>query len=116
MWLLTPFGFFSMVQKPGDAPQGTLTVRARVREDLESLRLRYLPGLGEIRESRSNDYRFRAQAPRCEVSAAMSALVDDLAYSNFKNQVRKEQGPARAHLYHDVWSVLYQLQENHHAD
>ena len=116
MWLLTPFGFFSIVQKPGDAPQGTLTVRARVREDLESLRLRYLPGLGEIRESGSHDYRFRAQAPRSEVSAAMSALVDDLAYSNFKNQVSKEQGPARAHLYHDVWSVLDQLQESRHAD
>lgn len=116
MWLLTPFGFFSIVQKPCDASQGTLTVRARVREDLESLRLRYLPGLGEIRESRSNDYRFRAQAPRSEVSAAMSTLVDDLSYSNFKNQVSKEQGSARAHLYHDVWSVLHRLQEDHHVN
>ena len=116
MWLLTPFGFFRIVQKPGDASPGTLTVRARVREDLEALRLRHLPGLGVIRESRSNDYRFRAQAPRSEVSAAMAALVDDLTYSNFKNQVGKEQGPARAHLYHDVWSVLYRLQEDRHAN
>ena len=115
MWLLTPFGFVSIVQKPGDAQQGTLTVRARVREDLESLRHCYLPGLGEIHESHSNDYRFRAQAPRRQVSAALSAVVDDLGYSNFKSQVSKEQGAARAHLYHDVWSVLYRLQETHHV-
>ena len=46
MWLLTPIGFFSIVQKPDDTTRNTLTVRARVRQDLESLRLRYLPGLG----------------------------------------------------------------------
>ena len=34
MWLITPTGFFSIVQKPGDAAANTLTVRARVRQDL----------------------------------------------------------------------------------
>jgi hypothetical protein len=28
MWLMTRFGFFSIVQKPGDAEAGMLTVRA----------------------------------------------------------------------------------------
>ncbi len=28
MWVLTPYGFFSIVQKPDDASRGTLTVRA----------------------------------------------------------------------------------------
>ncbi len=111
MWLLTPIGFFSIVQKPDDVTRNTLTVRARVRKDLESLRIRYLPGLGEIRESRSNDYRFRAQAPRSEISAAMTSLVDELSYANFKNQVRKEQGSARESVYHEVWCALHQLQE-----
>ena len=115
MWLLTPIGFFSIVQKPDDRTRNTLTVRARVRQDLESLRLRYLPGLGEIRESRSNDYRFRAQAPRSEISAAMSSMVDELSYGNFKTQVRKEQGPARESVYHDVWCALHRLQESNHV-
>jgi hypothetical protein len=35
MWLLTPFGFFSVVNKPGDPH---LTVRSRVRADLDALR------------------------------------------------------------------------------
>ncbi len=34
MWLFTKFGFFSVVQKPGEA---RLTVRARVAADLERL-------------------------------------------------------------------------------
>lgn len=51
MWLITPIGFFSIVQKPGDKQNGTLTVRSRVRSDLEALKESYLPGLGQIQES-----------------------------------------------------------------
>ena len=36
MWLLTPTGFFSIVRKPQDAAAGTLTVRSRVRADLDT--------------------------------------------------------------------------------
>jgi hypothetical protein len=38
MWLITPTGFFSIVQKPSDEAADTLTVRARVRQDLVALR------------------------------------------------------------------------------
>lgn len=110
MWLITPVGFFSIVQKPSDVVTDTLTVRARVRADLDALREQFLPSLGAIQESKVNDYRFRAMAPRAEVAAAMASLVNQLNYSNFKDQVAKVQGPARAHLYHDVWDVLYRLQ------
>ena len=110
MWLITPIGFFSIVQKPADASLDRLTVRARVRQDLEALRATYMPGLGEIKDSKTNDYRFRATAPRAEVAAAMAKLVQTLDYVNFKNQVAKVQGTNRAHLYHEVWDVLYKLQ------
>lgn len=112
MWLITPIGFFSVVQKPADAAAGTLTIRARVRADLDALRAHYLPGMGAISESPANDYRFRAVAPRAEVAAAMAAMVNALDYSNFKSRVAKVQGAARAHLYHDVWDVLYRLQSD----
>ena len=110
MWLITPIGFFSIVQKPSDEQAGTLTVRARLRGDLDALKEQYLPGLDSIEESSDADYRFRASAPRGEVSAAMARLVDGLSYSNFKSEVAKRQGYARSNLYHDVWSVLYKLQ------
>lgn len=110
MWLITPIGFFSIVQKPEDKRRGTLTVRARMRGDLVTLRQHYLPGLGPVQESHDSDYRFRAVAPREDVSAAMSRLVESLDYSNFKSEVAKKQGHKRAGLYHQVWDVLYQLQ------
>jgi 8-oxo-dGTP pyrophosphatase MutT (NUDIX family) len=110
MWLITRYGFFSIVEKPGDKAKACLTVRSRVREDLERLRAALLPELGEIAESQSNDYRFRAKASKPAVAQAMAQAAMDIDYSNFKNTVSKEQGYARAHLYGDVWSVLYQLQ------
>jgi hypothetical protein len=110
MWIITPLGFFSIVQKPADVAAGTLTVRARVRSDLEALKAAVLPGLGTITESKSTDYRFRATALRALVESAMAKLTAQLDYSNFKNQVAKVQGSKRAHLYHDVWDVLNRMQ------
>jgi len=110
MWLMTPVGFFSVVRKPTDTRQNTLTVRARVRVDLEQLKARYLPELGPVLESTTTDYRFRAVAPQAAVAQGMARLVTDLDYDNFKNAMAQRQGQARADLYHDVWSVLYELQ------
>lgn len=75
MWLITPIGSYSIVQKPSDVAADTLTVRARVRSDLDALRQQYLPDLGEVQESQHNDYRFRAVAPRTSVAQAMAQLV-----------------------------------------
>ena len=112
MWLLTPQGFFSIVEKPDDAARGSLTVRARVRSDLDSLRAAVLPELETIEESENTDYRYRARAPRAAVAAAMARLAETLDYSNFKSVVARRQGATRAKLYHDVWDVLYRMQGN----
>lgn len=108
MWLLTTTGFYSIVEKPWDRPKGTLTVRARVRKDLELLGGQ-LPELGPIAEDPEADYRFRAQAPRAAVAKAMFRLAESLDYDNFKGAVADRQGRGRAHLYHEVWEVLSQL-------
>lgn len=109
MWLMTPVGFFSVVQKPGDAQARVLTVRARVRADLEALRERVLPELGPIQAHQGTDYAFRAQAPQAAVARAMAALVMDVAYDNFKNEVSRVQGHDRAHAYGEVWHALHEL-------
>jgi 8-oxo-dGTP pyrophosphatase MutT (NUDIX family) len=111
MWLITKFGFFSIVQKPGDAEAGMLTVRARVRADLEALRAAYLPEMGEITENAGTDYRYRACVPHEALAAALQQIVLDIDYGNFKNAVQETQGPKRSHLYHQVWDVLYHLQD-----
>lgn len=108
MWLMTTRGFFSIVEKPGDRAAGTLTIRARVKADLEALR-EVMPALGAITDKGGTDYPFRARAPREAVAAAMADLVATLDYDNFKNAVADRQGKEREDAYHDVWSVLYAL-------
>jgi hypothetical protein len=106
MWLLTSIGFFSVVEKAGDKGNGTLTVRARIQDDLETLRDQYLPSLGPILKDVGTDYQFRATAPREDLSKAVSRLVSDIDYSNFKNAIAMRQGLKRESLYHRVWNVL----------
>jgi hypothetical protein len=103
------FGFFSVVQKVDDIQQGTLTIRVRVRSDLETLKQRYLPSLGEISASSSTDYRYRAKASREAFAVALSRIALDLNYSNFKDAVAVRQGKDRSHVYTSVWSALTKL-------
>lgn len=110
MWLITPVGFFSIVQKPTDRQNNTLTVRARVRSDLLALKRDFLPNLGPVHESLNADYRFRAVAPRADIANAMVRMVEQLNYDNFKSEVARKQGHRRAGRYHQVWDVLYELQ------
>lgn len=110
MWVLTAFGFFSIVQKPSDKKAGTLTVRARVRDDLVALKAT-LPSLGMISENKETDYKYRAMVSKNELAAAIADLVLGLDYPNFKDAVAKRQGAKRAETYHDVWDVLHSLQD-----
>ena len=100
MWLITPIGFYSIVGKPDDADAETLTIRARVKSDLEALRQEYLPSLETISEDAGTDYRFRAKAKRGEVGTALAQMAQQLDYGNFKNRVAKKQGRCRAQVFH----------------
>jgi hypothetical protein len=114
MWILTPIGFFSVVQKPLDRAHDALTLRARIRADLEALQSNWLPELGTIRETRNSDYRFRASAPKAAVAAAMARAVQAIGYDNFKDEVARRQGYGRAQVYSQVWDTLYGLQDASH--
>jgi len=110
MWLFTNIGFFSIIETPQDIDRQCLTIRARVRSDLEALQLLYLPGMGAIQESDHTDYRYRARTLRRDLHKAMPQLIDGISYSNFKNEVCKTQGVDRADVYARVWSDLYEMQ------
>ncbi len=111
MWLVTTFGFYSVVSKPWDRGPQTLTVRARAREDLETLQAKYLPTLGEITEDEAADYRFRAQAPREDVARAFAEAVRDIDYDNFKAAITERMGFARERIYHDAWRAFLAIQQ-----
>jgi hypothetical protein len=108
MWLLTNFGFFSTVKKPGEAQ---LTVRARSAGDLDRLRDQYLPSLGPTVEGAGTDYPYRAHTSTEDLAAAMGEIVRDLDYSNFKSEVGRRMGPSRNHIYSRVWSALRAIEE-----
>jgi len=108
MWLMTNIGFFSAVQKPNT---NFLTIRARVKNDLDNLRSIYLPDLSKTVGHAGTDYPWRATVPHDKFAAALTNIVMDISYPNFKNEVAAKQGKARAGKYSKVWSVLYELPE-----
>lgn len=111
MWLITPLGFFSLVEKPEDRDHGTLTIRARARIDLDTLRETYLPSLSPTLSLTGTDYPHRATASRQAIGEAITDFVTNgLTYSNFKNEVKAAQGQRRARVYGDVWQVLLDLE------
>lgn len=111
MWIVTTFGFYSVVEKPWDREKQTLTVRARAREDLEALKTKYLTGLGEIAEDEATDYRYRAQAPRGDVVEAFAKAVREIDYDNFKTAILARHGWARERVYHDAWRAFLAIQQ-----
>jgi 8-oxo-dGTP pyrophosphatase MutT (NUDIX family) len=111
MWMIGRDGFVSIVQKPGDAAKGQLTLRARVRADLEALRSSVLPELSAIAAHVGSDYPYRATAPRESVANAMAECVRKIDYANFKKAVAQEHGHARAAVYGDVWHALLGLEQ-----
>lgn len=109
MWLLTDIGFFSIVRKPWDVDAGTLTVRARVKADLETLKVRHLPGATAIEEDPEADYRFRLRAGEGELGEAVARITRGINYDNFKARVGRRQGVRRHDIYFEVWFALRQL-------
>lgn len=111
MWLITKIGFFSVVQKPDDVEAGTLTVRARVKYDLQRLGT-YVDFVTPISTSLNTDYRYRVKVKREQLADAMVKLVYDIDYDNFKDVVKEEQGRQRAYVYSDVWEALYPMTQH----
>lgn len=110
MWLFTSAGFFSVVEKPEDRDAGTLTVRSRVKTDLDALRERFMPELGPTIKGGGTDYGFRAKIPRESFSEGMKRVSEAIEYSNFKNEIAAQQGHRRANVYGKVWTALLPLE------
>lgn len=115
MWILSTIGFFSIVAHRTDP--GVYVVRGRVKKDLEVLRAevnanRDLPRKSSrVLSTPKADYPFRFETDAHGFAYVMTILRREVTYPNFKNAVRSLQGPQRELLYHQVWSLLMQLEE-----
>lgn len=103
MWIFTNVGFYSVVQKPGEE---YLTVRARVKSDLDRLREQYMPRLSTTVEGVGSDYEYRAVISHRDFAAGMIALVLDITYPNFEQETLHRFGYSRNLIYSRVWSLI----------
>jgi hypothetical protein len=106
MWLFTTIGFLSVVRDADDPEQ--LIVRARTRGDLEAFCA--ATGAPAPVETPGRDYRWRTRVSPATFATHLARQAEQIDYPNFKDAVASRQGHDRAHRYHDVWRVMYDLQ------
>lgn len=118
MWLFTRYGFYSL-----SFQKGQIVFRARVKQHLEKLLDRFkaevvaggrlMPGIVGLV---NRDYAWRVTLPSGIAIAIVSAMVDEMTWSNFKDEVDRYQdrdaiGDAYYRTLHQVWSTMLQLQD-----
>jgi hypothetical protein len=119
MWIFTRYGFYSIASasKPdASLDSQSVMVRARCIDHLRSLQKRF-PALavGNILELPNRDYRYRLIIPKASWTAIVGELAQEQEWSNFKNEAAKYQGTSgRGYVQalHDVWDVMYRLQQD----
>ena len=109
MWLMTKFGFFSIVEKYKDKENSMLTIRGRILSDFDALR-QFSPQMTEVISTTDADYPYRTRIPKKDFAIALFKIAMNIDYSNYKNEVLKTQGHDRACLYSEVWAILRNLE------
>lgn len=102
MWIFTKLGFYSVTLSNDNT---NLMVRARVRKDLDKLRGVY-PGVGPTVHTPNSDYKYRVIVSHDAFALIMANMIEDIRYTNFKNEVAKCQGQARHDIYMSVWAKM----------
>jgi len=119
MWIFTIYGFYSIAcaDKPGtkEIDPDTVMVRARCKDHLQNLQKRY-PELAssEILSPPNRDYGYRLILPKSVWVAALQEMAEEQEWSNFKSEVAQRMGRDGAEYteaLHDVWRIMYRLQE-----
>lgn len=108
MWVMTQFGFFSIVAHR--TIPGSVLVRSRSHSDLLAFAVKLDPS-PEIKATPRADYAFRLTATKGEVANVLLAATHEIDYDNFKNRVAETQGYERAGVYCEVWSTLREIQK-----
>jgi len=122
MWLFTKYGFFSIAcaDKQGSETldPDTFMIRARSRQHLVNLQERFkdielfqVP----IIESREADYRYRLVVSKALWIQAVSALLEEQTWRNFKNEATafeklKKLSSGYVDSLHRIWEVMFQFQ------
>jgi hypothetical protein len=107
MWLMTKYGFYSIVQKK----PGEFHVRAQVRADLDALK-GAVDLEAEVNTSKSTDYRYRMVVDKAAVCKVMAVLDESIDYDNFKSHIAATPTQrAKLHAYYNIWEAMFHLQD-----
>jgi hypothetical protein len=119
MWIFGPSWYVSVVSNRTNPNE--LLVRARLPKDLHRfLALEYpAEAFPTIWTDPSADYRYRTIVPRHKVARIAHKAVMEIFYDNFKNEASKqssknEESSERMSALHDVWQVMFDLQNGLH--
>jgi hypothetical protein len=113
MWTFTKSGFYSVVKKPGCAPDD-LEVRARCRKDLEVLK-KSTGVKSKILTNFGTEYQFRIRMKQQIWAKFLADEAMSIDYPNFKDEVlfgKSETPRRRKHrhdVYFEVWRALLSL-------
>ena len=110
MWIYTPTGFVSAVSK--SKTSATLTVRARDRQSLDEL-VQLSGAKATIGDG--TDYPYRVVVSREIFKYWLDRQIEDLDYSNFKNEAAAVRGYDYAHVLGRVWSANLDLEDQESA-
>jgi hypothetical protein len=112
MWLMTKYGFFSIVNawksKDEKVPAtDKMMVRCRNSDHMVCLRERFASHLGqaEIITTENTDYPCRIIISSETAAHIMQELVKEMDYINFKNEVAEKRPKDKSYVsfLHDVW-------------
>lgn len=108
MWIMTPFGFFSIVcaqdTKGGPHPTDML-VRARRLEHINAIQKYY--NLPAIQKDGGTDYPYRITVPMHIVQDMIAKEVRDIHYTNFKDEAHRVGAKDKPYhqFLHSVWEL-----------
>jgi len=105
MWIVMNDSYVSIVKDRED--DMGVVVRARVKEDLESLFGK--DHAEDIIETDDSDYRFRLFLDQAYVAAVIEDRVMNIDYDNFKNSVKQSW---RKMAYTQIWNIMHRVQED----
>jgi hypothetical protein len=106
MWLMTKYGFYSVVEKlPGE-----FHFRSREKRDLQNL-LHAAGAIGKIHRSRNADYPFRVVTGAAGKRRLMQAVESSIDYPNFKDKIAGTKSQSRKlNAYHRIWADMRSTQ------
>ena len=109
VWLFILEGFFSVVSAEEFGKD--IQVRARAEADLDRLRDRYIPTLGESTSLPGRDYPWRAFTTRADLASGLANIANAIDYGNSKSEVASRLSAERAHIYSQVWSDCLMIEQ-----